>query len=37
MVTILSGLGPALSKAAQDAVRTAMGDGVDMPPEGAAT
>ncbi len=37
MVTILSGLGPALSKAAQDAVRMAMGDGVEIPAGGADT
>lgn len=37
MVTMLSGLGPALSEAAHDAVRIAMGDGVDIPVGGAAT
>lgn len=37
MVTILSGLGPALSEAAHDAVRMAMGDGVEIPAGGAGT
>lgn len=37
MVTMLSGLGPALSEAAQDAVRMAMEDGVETPAGGAGT